>query len=67
MIEALLDRSVVIGFAVAGAVLSMLASALRLRGAIGACTARALGAAGYGCMGASMLLFLAAGLRAGNA
>jgi hypothetical protein len=60
--EALLDRRVVIALAVAGGVLSALASVLRVRGTIGERAARNLGYAGYAFMGASMLLFVLAGL-----
>ena len=60
--EALLDRRVVIALAVAGGALSALASALRTRGTIGERAARNLDYAGYAFMGASMLLFVLAGL-----
>lgn len=60
--EALLDRRVVIGLAVVGGVLSALASALQVRGTLGERAAKNLGYAGYAFMGASMLLFVVAGL-----
>lgn len=60
--EALLDRRVVIALAVAGAVLSTIASILQMRGALGARGARNLNYAGYAFMGASMLLFVVAGI-----
>ena len=60
--EALLDRRVVIALAVAGGVLSALATVLQMRGAIGERAARNLNYAGYAFMGASMLLFTLAGL-----
>lgn len=60
--EALLDRRVVIGLAVIGAVLATLASILQGRGVVGARGARNLNYAGYAAMGASMLLFTLAGL-----
>lgn len=60
--ELLLNRSVVVTFAVLGAVLTTAASALQSRGRINERTARFLNYAGYGSMGASMLLFALAGL-----
>ena len=60
--EALLDRRVVIGLAIAGAVLSTAASLLQVRGKLGERGARNLNYAGYAFMGASMLLFVLAGL-----
>jgi hypothetical protein len=60
--ELLLTRPAVITLAVLGAALSTAASFLQMRGYLGAKTARALNWAGYGCMGASMLLFALAGL-----
>ena len=45
-----------------GAALSSAASFLQMRGYVGEKTARLLNWAGYGCMGASMLLFALAGL-----
>lgn len=61
--ELLLNRPVVVALAVLGALLASAASFPRLRGVIGEKGARALNYAGYGCMGASMLLFVLAGLR----
>lgn len=60
--EVLLDRRVVIGLAVVGGVLSALASALQVRGTLGERAARNLNHAGYAFMGASMVLFVLAGL-----
>jgi hypothetical protein len=60
--EALLNREVVIGLAVAGAVFSTAASLLQARGKLGESGARNLNYAGYAFMGASMLLFALAGL-----
>jgi len=60
--ELLLSRPVVIGLAVLGAVLSSSASLLQMRGYIGEKAGRALNWAGYGVMGASMLLFVLARL-----
>ena len=60
--EELLDRRVVIGLAIAGAVLSTAASLLRVRGSVSERGARNLNYAGYAFMGASMLLFALAGL-----
>jgi hypothetical protein len=59
----LVQRSVVIALAVAGAVLSTAASVLRARGRLGERGARGLNYAGYGVMGISMALFILAGLR----
>ena len=61
--EVLLDRRVVIGLAVAGAVFSTAASLLQARGSIGAVRARQLNLVGYALMAVSMLLFIVAGLR----
>jgi hypothetical protein len=60
--EFLLSRPFVVALAVVGAVLSTAASFLQARGRIAAQTARALNVAGYGFMGASMILFVLAGL-----
>jgi hypothetical protein len=60
--EELLDRRVVVGLAVVGAVLSSAASYLQVRGKLGERGARTLNYAGYAFMGASMLLFAVAGL-----
>jgi hypothetical protein len=60
--EALLERGVVIALAVAGAVFSTAASMLQARGRLGARGARNLNYAGYAFMGASMALFVIAGL-----
>jgi len=61
--ELLLDRPVVIGLAVAGAVFSTAASLLQARGRIGASRARQLNGAGYALMAVSMLLFISVGFR----
>jgi hypothetical protein len=60
--EALLTKPVVIGLAIVGGVLATLASYLQMRGYVGDKTARILNWAGYGAMGASMLLFMLAAL-----
>lgn len=60
--EALLDRRVVIALALAGGVLSAAAPLLQMRGKLGARGARNMNYAGYAFMGASMLLFVLAGL-----
>jgi hypothetical protein len=65
--EALLDRGVVIGLAIAGAVLSTAASMLQVRGVLGERGARNLNVAGYAFMGVSMLLFVIAGFTPGAA
>jgi hypothetical protein len=61
-VEVLLTKPVVVALAILGAILSTLASFLQIRGRVGAKGARVLNYAGYGCMGASMLLFILAGL-----
>jgi hypothetical protein len=60
--EALLTKPVVVGLAIAGAALSTLASVLQRKGALAEKNARLMNYAGYGFMGASMLLFTLAGL-----
>lgn len=60
--ELLLTKPVVVTLAVLGAVLCSLASFLQTRGRVSEKTGRALNRAGYSVMGASMLLFVLAGL-----
>ena len=60
--ELLLTKTVVVALAILGAALSSLASFLQTRGRLSEKPARALNYVGYGCMGASMLLFALAGL-----
>jgi len=60
--ELLLTRPVVVALAVLGALLAGAASFLQVHGHIGEKAGRALNWAGYGLMGASMLLFALAGL-----
>ena len=60
----LLTREACITFAVAGAVLSTAASVLQVKQFLGAKNARLMNYAGYGAMGASMLIFIVAGFRA---
>lgn len=60
--EALLDRRLVILLAVAGGLLTVLASVLQIRGIVGERGAKTLNYAGYAFMGVSMLLFVLAGL-----
>ena len=60
--EVLLTRPVVVGLAVLGAVLATAASVLHRRGMVNERGAQILNYAGYGFMGASMLLFVLAGL-----
>ncbi len=62
LMDALLTRPVVVGLAIAGAVLCSLASYLEARGKVTHKTGRILNWTGYGAMGASMLLFVLAGL-----
>jgi hypothetical protein len=61
-VEFLLTKPVVVALAIVGAVLSTAASLLQMRGFVGEKTARTLNWAGYAVMGASMLLFVLAGL-----
>jgi len=60
--ELLLTKPVVVTLAVIGAVLCSLASFLQGRHYISEKAGKALNYAGYGVMGASMLLFVLAGL-----
>jgi hypothetical protein len=62
--ELLLTKPAVVALAILGAVLSSSASFLQMRGYVTAKAAKALNWAGYGVMGASMLLFVLAGLWA---
>jgi hypothetical protein len=60
--EVLLTRPVVVALAVLGAVLATAASLLQSRGLVSERGAQILNYAGYGFMGASMLLFVLAGM-----
>lgn len=60
--EVLLTKPVVVALAILGAILSSSASFLQLRRYVSERTGRALNWTGYGVMGASMLLFVLAGL-----
>ena len=60
--EALLAKPVVVSLAILGAVLSAGASFLQTRHYVGEKIVRAVSYAGYGLRGASMLLFVLAGL-----
>jgi len=60
--ELLLAKPVVVTLAILGAVLSTAASFLQTRNYVSEKTGKALNWAGYGVMGASMLLFVLAGL-----
>jgi hypothetical protein len=61
--ELLLAKPVVVTLAVIGAVFATAASMLQKRGLVGERGAKILNYVGYGVMGASMLLFVLAGLR----
>jgi len=63
--ELLLTRPVIIGLAIAGALVALAASMLQTRGTIDAERARQVNLAGYVLMGLSMALFIAVGLRGG--
>ena len=60
--EVLLTKPVVITLAVIGALLSTAASFLQTRNCVSEKTGKAMNYAGYGAMGASVLLFVLAGL-----
>ena len=60
--EILLTKPVVVTLAIIGAVLSTLASFLQKKGYVSEKTCNAMNYAGYGVMGASMVLFVLAGL-----
>jgi len=62
-VDWLLTREVVVTIAVIGAVLSTGASILQVRKILSEQGARLMNYAGYGAMGVSMLLFIAAGFR----
>jgi hypothetical protein len=62
-VDWLLARETVITIAVAGAALSTGASILQVRKVLSEQGARLMNYAGYGAMGVSMLLFIAAGFR----
>ena len=60
--EVLLTKPAVVTLAIVGAVLCTAASFLQMRGYVSEKTGKAINYAGYGVMGASMLLFALAGL-----
>ncbi len=59
----ILTKETVVGLAVLGALPSIAASVLQVRGSISAPRARQLNILGYGLMGLSMVLFIVVGLR----
>jgi hypothetical protein len=59
----LLTREAVVAIAVLGALPSVAASVLQVRGLIDAVRAKQLNIAGYALMGVSILLFIIAGFR----
>ena len=59
----LLTREAVVGLAVLGAVPSIAASVLQVRGSISALRAKQLNMLGYGLMGLSIVLFIVVGFR----
>jgi hypothetical protein len=61
--EWLLTREAVITLAVVGAILSVAASVLQVRGAVSAQRARQFNLVGYALMGISMILFIVIGFR----
>lgn len=60
--EILLSKPVVVALAIVGALLSTAASFLQRKGYVSEKTGNRINYAGYGVMGASMLLFVLAGL-----
>jgi hypothetical protein len=63
--EIVLTRPVIIGLAIAGALLATAASVLQAKGKVGPERARQLNLAGYVLMGLSMTFFILVGLRGG--
>ena len=63
----MLTRPVIIGLAIAGALLATAASVLQTKGKVSAERARQLNLTGYVLMGLSMALFVIVGLRGGAA
>jgi len=61
--EWVLTREVVVGLAILGALPSVAASMLQMRGGMSAARAKQLNRVGYGLMGLSMLLFIVTGFR----
>jgi hypothetical protein len=61
--EWLFTRPTVITLAVLGGAVSLLASTLQARGTVSEQRARQMQNAAYGCMAASMLLFIIAGFK----
>ena len=61
--EIVLTKPAVVALAVLGALLCTGASFLQMRGYVSEKAGKAMNWAGYGVMGASMLLFVLAGLR----
>jgi hypothetical protein len=61
--EIVLTRPVIVGLAIAGALLALAASVLQAKGRVGPERARQLNLAGYVLMGLSMALFVWVGLR----
>ena len=61
--ESLLSKPVVVGLAVLGALIAVVASVLGATGKLNQAQARRLNVIAYVVMGASMLLFALAGLR----
>ncbi len=65
--ETLLTRPVIIGLAIAGALVAVAASVLQTQGKVSTERARQLNLAAYVLMGLSMALFIVVGLRGGAA
>jgi predicted membrane channel-forming protein YqfA (hemolysin III family) len=63
--ETLLTRPVIIGLAIAGALVAVAASVLQTQGKVSTERARQLNLAAYVLMGVSMALFIVVGLRGG--
>ena len=62
-VDWLLTKETVVGLAVLGALPSVAASVLQVRGTISEARAKQLNWLGYGLMGLSMVLFIVVGLR----
>ena len=63
MMDHVFSRPLVIALAILGALVSTLSTILQSKNMIGPRRAKQLNAAGYGCIGISMFLFIVAGFR----
>jgi hypothetical protein len=60
--DVLLAKPIVVGLAILGGILAAAASYLQMRGYVSEKISKVINWAGYGAMGASMLLFVLSGL-----